>query len=195
MRSQLWKVCYSLRTAHVKSWHLHVLVPPDDKQRIYTCTYTHQSIVLMCLYPWARYLVSIASLTWAHQGGISRGKYYNVSADKVCTWPVAPLGEAKWLWWFLDTVIIGSSALYPLAKSAIQMLIIISSIRSSQLKKIIINHWNLYNFQLCCAQQSAHNFHYAVTRLLGSSSDCCFRTLYTGCVKKFCNSNEGGNKS
>ena len=30
-----------------------------------------------------------------HQGGIRRGKYYNLSADKVCTWPVAPLGEAK----------------------------------------------------------------------------------------------------
>ena len=45
-------------------------------------------------------LVSIASLTWAYQGGIGRGKYYNLSADKVCTWPVAPLGEAKWLWWF-----------------------------------------------------------------------------------------------
>ena len=46
------------------------------------------------------YLVSIASLTWAYQGGIGRGKYYNLSANKVCTWPVAPLGEAKWLWRF-----------------------------------------------------------------------------------------------
>ena len=53
-----------------------------------------------CLCPWARYLVSIVSLTWAHQGGIGRGKYYNLSADEVCTWPVAPLGEAKWLWRF-----------------------------------------------------------------------------------------------
>ena len=48
----------------------------------------------------ARYLVSIASLTWALQGGIGREKYDNLSADKVCFWPVAPLGEAKWLWWF-----------------------------------------------------------------------------------------------
>ena len=28
------------------------------------------------------------------------GKYYNLSADKMFTWPVAPLGEAKWLWRF-----------------------------------------------------------------------------------------------
>ena len=49
---------------------------------------------------WFLYIVSSASLTWAHQGGISRGKYYNLSADKVCTWPVAPLGKAKWLWRF-----------------------------------------------------------------------------------------------
>ena len=53
-----------------------------------------------CLCPWARYLISIASLTWAHQGGIGCEKYYNLSADKVCTWPVAPLVEAKWLWRF-----------------------------------------------------------------------------------------------
>ena len=39
-------------------------------------------------------------MTWAHQGGIGRGKYYNLSADEVCTWPVAPLSEAKWLWRF-----------------------------------------------------------------------------------------------
>ena len=77
----------------------------------------------MC--PWARYLVSIASLTWAHQGGIGCGRYYNLSDDKVCTWPIAFLSEEKWLWQFLDTIIIGSSALYPLAKGAIQMLIII----------------------------------------------------------------------
>ena len=32
--------------------------------------------------------------------GIGCGKYYNLSADKMCTWPVAPLGEAKWLWRF-----------------------------------------------------------------------------------------------
>ena len=57
-------------------------------------------LVPTCLCPWARYLVSIASLTWAYQGGIGRGKYYNLSANKVCTWPVAPLGEAKWLWRF-----------------------------------------------------------------------------------------------
>ena len=50
--------------------------------------------------PWARYLVSIASLTWAYQGGIGRGKYYNVSPDNLCTWPVASLGKAKWLWRF-----------------------------------------------------------------------------------------------
>ena len=74
-------------------------------------------LVPTCLCPWARYLVSIASLTWAHQGGIGRGKYYNLSADKVCSWPVAPLGEARWLWRFsYDTIIIGSRALYPLAK-------------------------------------------------------------------------------
>ena len=24
----------------------------------------------------------------------------HLSADEVCTWPVAPLGEAKWLWRF-----------------------------------------------------------------------------------------------
>ena len=48
-----------------------------------------------------------------------------VTADRVCTWPVAPLGEAIDCDDFLDTVIIGSSALYPLAKGAIQMLIII----------------------------------------------------------------------
>ena len=57
-------------------------------------------LVPTCLCPWARYLVSIALLTWAYQGGIGRGKYYNLSANKVCTWPVAPLGEAKWLWRF-----------------------------------------------------------------------------------------------
>ena len=57
-------------------------------------------LVPTCLCPWARHLVSIASLTWAYQGGIGRGKYYNLSANKVCTWPVAPLGEAKWLWRF-----------------------------------------------------------------------------------------------
>ena len=32
--------------------------------------------------------------------GPGRGKYYNLSADKVRTWPVGPLGEAKWLWRF-----------------------------------------------------------------------------------------------
>ena len=69
-----------------------------------------------CLCPWVRYLVSIVLLTWTHQGGIGRGKYCNLSADKVCTWPVAPLGEAKWRDDFPDTVIIGSSALDPLAK-------------------------------------------------------------------------------
>ena len=53
-----------------------------------------------CLCPWARYLILMASLTWAHQGGIGRGKYYNHSADKVCPWPTAPLGEVKWLWRF-----------------------------------------------------------------------------------------------
>ena len=53
-----------------------------------------------CLCPWARYCVSIALLTWVHQRGICCGKYYNLSADKVCTWPVVPLGEAKWLWRF-----------------------------------------------------------------------------------------------
>ena len=53
-----------------------------------------------CLCPWVRYLVSIASLTWAHQGSIGRGKCYNLSTDKVGTWPVAPLREAKWLWRF-----------------------------------------------------------------------------------------------
>ena len=36
----------------------------------------------------------------SHQGGIGHGKYYNLRADKVCTWPVAPLGEATWLWRF-----------------------------------------------------------------------------------------------
>ena len=36
---------------------------------------------------------------------------YNQSADKVCTWPVAPLGKAKWLLRFswYGTVEIGSS--------------------------------------------------------------------------------------
>ena len=41
-----------------------------------------------------------------HQGGIGCGKYYNLSADKVCTWPVAPLGEVKWLWqisWYCNS--------------------------------------------------------------------------------------------
>ena len=57
-------------------------------------------LVPTCLYPWARYLVSTASFTWAHHGGIGLGKYYSLSADKVCTWPVAPLGEVKWLWRF-----------------------------------------------------------------------------------------------
>ena len=33
-------------------------------------------------------------------GSIGCGKYYNLSADEVCTWPVAPLSEAKWLWRF-----------------------------------------------------------------------------------------------
>ena len=51
-------------------------------------------------------------------GSIGGGKYYNLRADKVCPWPVAPLGEA-------NTVIIGSSALVPLAKGTLQMLIIL----------------------------------------------------------------------
>ena len=57
-------------------------------------------LVSTCLYPWARYLVSIASSTRAHQGGIGRGKYYNLSVDEACTWSVAPFSEAKWLWRF-----------------------------------------------------------------------------------------------
>ena len=40
-------------------------------------------------------IVSIALLTWVHHGGIGHGKYYNLRTDKLCTWPVAPLGEAK----------------------------------------------------------------------------------------------------
>ena len=90
------------------------------------------------MYLWARYLVSIASLTWAHQGGIGRRKYYNLSTGKVCTRPIAPLGEGKWLWRFLDTVIIGSSALYSLATGAIQMLIIIIN-GTSQVNRVQIN--------------------------------------------------------
>ena len=52
-------------------------------------------------------------------------EYCNVSVDKVCTWPVAPLVKRNDSDDFPDTVIIGSSALYPLAKGAIQILIII----------------------------------------------------------------------
>ena len=51
--------------------------------------------------------------------------YCNLSADKVCTWPVASLGQRNDSDDIPDTVIIGTSALYPLAKGAIQMLIII----------------------------------------------------------------------
>ena len=47
--------------------------------------------------------------------------YYELSVNKACTWPVAPVGEVK----FPDTVIIGGSALYPLAKGAIQMLLLL----------------------------------------------------------------------
>ena len=61
-----------------------------------------------CLCPWARYYVSIASLSWAHQEDFGHWKYYNLSVDMVCTWPMATLKnsftgsmlEAIWMWRF-----------------------------------------------------------------------------------------------
>ena len=42
-----------------------------------------------------------------HLVPVSCGKYYNLSADRAYTWPVAnrPI-KVKWLWWFPDGVII-----------------------------------------------------------------------------------------
>ena len=64
-------------------------------------------------------------------------EYYNLSADKVCTWPVAPLGETKWLWRF-SWYLIGSSTLYPLAKGAIQMLILLFIITDHPILYILL---------------------------------------------------------
>ena len=122
-------------------------------------------LVSICLCSWARYLVLIASLTWVHQRGIGHGRYYNQPADKVCSWPVAPLGEAKWLWQFSWYRNYRQKHLYPLVESAIQML--------------TLKHesWQPYNFYSPGPAICSLFNHPLPTFYLSSKKDCIHKII------------------